>query len=115
MAWFIVGMCMCGVYLALERPHPQRSAPVCAQLDFWFVMVSLTLTTFCFFASVQQVHSIQPTLFSLFGLMPFWIYRLASFPVRLPSWLPAPKGAAPCGAPPDEATAPFAKGAGHDA
>jgi uncharacterized membrane protein len=114
-AWFIVGMCMCGVYLALERPHPHRPAPACAQLDSWFVILSLTLTIFCFCASVQQVHSILPPLFSLCGLVPFWIYRLASFPVRLPGWHPALKGSAPCGATPDEPAVTFAKGVCHDA
>ncbi|MEI6645339.1 MAG: carotenoid biosynthesis protein [bacterium] len=114
-AWFVAGMFMCGGYLAFERPQTQRPAMACAQLDFWFVILSLTLTTFCFCASVQQVHSLQPTLFSLLGLMPFWIYRLASFPVRLTGWHPVSKSADLCGATPGEAPVPLLKGNCHDA
>ena len=114
-AWFIVGMCMCGVYLAFERDCSQRPTQRCAQMDFWFVIVSLTLTAFCFCASVQQVHSIQPILFSILGLMPFWIYRLASFPVRLLGWRPMPNSTALCGATHEDAPVTLGKGARHDA
>lgn len=113
-AWFVTGTCMCGVYLALERPRPHGSAPAYARLDFLFVIVSLTLTAFCLCASVQQVHSFQPALLSLFFLIPFWICRLASFPLRLPGCGPAMKSVTACGVINNDTPVTLGKGACHD-
>lgn len=76
-SWFFTGLIMCGVYLALERPRGNRPAADDARLDSSFLLVSLTLTAFCFCAGLMLVPSTLPVALSLACISPYWIWRLA--------------------------------------